>query len=128
MSKAKQLEQLEQQCRERGVRLMYDDLRSEGGLCRLRDSFFVILNRRLAAETKYRILADALARVREIEATRAAAADLAPAVAPGSTPEPALLPEPASAAETIAASRPEPEFEEPEFGIPIAAGVPDSQS
>ena len=33
MSKAKQqLDQLEQECRTRGVKLIYDDLRSEGGL------------------------------------------------------------------------------------------------
>jgi len=63
MSKTSRLEQLEQECKERGVRLIYDDLRSEGGLCRLRGSFYLILNRRLAFETKIRIIADALARV-----------------------------------------------------------------
>jgi len=111
MSRATRLEQLEQECHGRGVKLIYDDLRSEGGLCRLRDGYFLILNRRLAAETKARIIADALARV----------------------PERILQPEPAaqvSPAETtpVVVDYPEPVYEEPEVGVTVTAGVPDSQS
>jgi hypothetical protein len=111
MSKAKQLEQLEQECHTRGVKLIYDDLRSEGGLCRLRGSFYLILNRRLASETKARIILGALARV----------------------PERIPQPEPAvqvSTEETapVVVDYPEPAYEEPGIGVPVAAGIPDSQS
>jgi hypothetical protein len=118
MSKAKQLEQLEQECKERGVKLIYDDLRSEGGLCRLRGSYYVILNRRLASETKTRIIVDALARVREMIETRPTVSDRVPRVPV------------TDAAETApqVVDYPEPVFEESAVGVPVAAGVPDSQS
>ncbi len=135
VTKAKQLEQLEQQCKDRGVRLVYDDLRSEGGLCRLRDSFYVILNRRLAAETKYRIIADALARVGDctrmgtVPKTEsvAAASDSVPSAPQEIGVETAAVPEPVEAPASLATTRPEFEYEEPEFGVPISAGVQDSQ-
>jgi hypothetical protein len=111
MSKRSRLEQLEQECHTRGVKLIYDDLRSEGGLCRLRGSFYLILNRRLASETKARIIADALARVPERIPQ----------------PEPAEQVSPAETAPFVV-DYPEPVYEEPEFGVPVTAGVPDSQS
>jgi len=125
MSKAKQLEQLEQECHTRGVKLIYDDLRSEGGLCRLRGSFYLILNRRLASETKARIIADALARVRDMTDK---GHDRNP---PGiSDRVPLSADRVPSAAETtpVVVDYPEPVYEEPEFGVPVTAGVPDSQS
>jgi len=111
MSKTSRLEKLEQECHTRGVKLIYDDLRSEGGLCRLRGSFYLILNRRLASETRVRIIADALARI----------------------PERIPHPEPAvqvSRAEPtpVAVDYPEPVYEEPAVGVPVTAGVPDSQN
>jgi hypothetical protein len=63
MNSKRRLEQLEQQCIDMEVKLCYDDLRSEGGLCRLRRTFYVIMNRRSSVETRIRILEDALARV-----------------------------------------------------------------
>jgi hypothetical protein len=63
MSVKKGLEALEQQCRDAGVKLIYDDLRGEGGLCRLRDRFFLILNRRAAPETRVRLIAEGLAKL-----------------------------------------------------------------
>jgi hypothetical protein len=118
MTKAKQLEQLEQECKERGVKLMYDDLRSEGGLCRLRGSYYVILNRRLASETKTRIIADALARMREMTETRPTVSDRIPSVPLTDAAEiaPAVI------------DHPEPVYEEPAVGVPVAAGVPDSHN
>lgn len=123
MSKAKQLEQLEQECKDCGVRLIYDDLRSEGGLCRLRDGYYVILNRRLASETKTRIITDALARVREMidkghDRNQPGISDRVPSV-------------PVTDASETAPSvvdYPEPVYEESEVGVPVAAGVPDGQS
>ncbi len=117
MSKTSRLEQLEQECHTRGVKLIYDDLRSEGGLCRLRGSFYLILNRRLAAETKARIIVDALARVpehaRDMTETRPAVSDRVPS---------------AAEAQPVVVDYPEPVYEEPEVGVPVTAGVSDSQS
>ncbi len=124
MSKTSRLEQLEQECHTRGVRLIYDDLRSEGGLCRLRGSFYLILNRRLASETKVRIIADALARVPE----RGDMTALSDRGRSGQTAE--VSDRVPSAAETapVVVDYPEPVYEEPEFGVPVTAGVPESQS
>jgi hypothetical protein len=117
MSKTAKLEQLEQECHTRGVRLIYDDLRSEGGLCRLRGCYYLILNRRLASETKARIIADALRRVperaRDMTESRPAVSDRVPS---------------AGEAAPVVEGRPEPQYEEPEVGVPVAAGVSDSQS
>ena len=138
MSKTSRLEQVEQECKERGVRLIYDDVRSEGGLCRLRGSYYVILNRRLASETKTRIIVDALARVGDCTRTvrqghltpmgtvpktesDAAVSDRVP-----STPVPSS--EPVEAPAPLSTPRPEFEYEEPEVGVPVSAGIPDSQS
>ena len=111
MSKTAKLEQLEQECHTRGVKLIYDDLRTEGGLCRLRGCFYLILNRRLASETRVRIIADALARVPERIPQ----------------PEPAEQVSPAETAPVVE-GYPEPAYEEPAVGVPVIAGVPDSQS
>jgi hypothetical protein len=125
MSKTSRLEQLEQECKERGVKLIYDDLRSEGGLCRLRGSYYVILNRRLASETKTRIIVDALARVRDTIETRPAVSDRVPNV-----PEAGVLTPVTDATETapVVVDYPESVYEEPGVGVPVTAGVPDSQS
>ena len=111
MSKTTKLEQLEQECHGRGVRLIYDDLRSEGGLCRLRGCYYLILNRRLASETKARIIVDALTRV------------------PEQMPQPGPA-EQVSHVETapVVEGYPVPVYEEPEVGVPVTAGVPDNQS
>jgi hypothetical protein len=57
---------LEQSCQERGIKLIYDDLQSEGGLCRLRDNYYIIINRRASTETRVRILRDSLGRMGEV--------------------------------------------------------------
>ena len=125
MSKTSRLEQVEQECKQRGVRLIYDDLRSEGGLCRLRGSFYLILNRRLAAETKTRIIVDALARVRDMIETRPAASDSV-----SNVPEAGVSTPVTDATKTapVVVDYPEPVYEEPAVGVPVTAGVPDSQS
>ena len=125
MSKTSRLEQAEHECKERGVRLIYDDLRSEGGLCRLRDGYYLILNRRLAAETKTRIIGDALARARDMIETRRTASESVPNV-----PE-AGVSTPVTDASEIAppvVDYPESVYEEPSVGVPVSVGVPDSQS
>ncbi len=57
---------LEQSCQERGIKLIYDDLQSEGGLCRLRENYYIIINRRASTETRVRILRDSLGRMGEV--------------------------------------------------------------
>ncbi len=133
MNTKKRLEQLEQECHGRGVKLIYDDLRGDGGLCRLRDGYFLILNRRLASETKARIIADALARVREVsdkghDRNSPGISDRVPVSADSvPSPEPAVQPSPA-ATERVIEERPEPVYEEHLTGVPVAAGVTDDQS
>ncbi|MEO0005758.1 MAG: hypothetical protein ABIK49_07145 [candidate division WOR-3 bacterium] len=53
---------LEERCKELGLKVIYDDLRGEGGMCRLRNEYLVIINRRAAVHTKIRILEQALKR------------------------------------------------------------------
>lgn len=66
INKAKQiLAELEARCVEAGIKLVYDDLCGEGGLCRVRDQFWVIVNRRVSVVTKIRILNEVLKKVGE---------------------------------------------------------------
>lgn len=67
---------------ERGVRLAYDDLQGEGGLCRLRDCWYLVINRRLAAESRVRLIHQALERVPQ----RTPQPAPAPTVGPDSIP------------------------------------------
>jgi len=61
------LDGLERECKQIGVKLVYDELQSEGGLCRAHDSYYVIINRRASAETRIRIIRDSLADIRRRE-------------------------------------------------------------
>jgi len=131
MSKTSRLEQLEQECHGRGVKLIYDDLRGDGGLCRLRDGYFLILNRRLASETKARIIADALARVpgdwaRQVESGKS---QVRTSPFPLS-PLPSTVPKTGSECPPVPVIEecPEPVYEEHLAGVPVAAGVTDDQS
>jgi hypothetical protein len=63
MSTKNTLDALEQACKDLKVRLVYDELKGEGGLCRLRDSWHLILNRRLSVESRIRLIREALAQV-----------------------------------------------------------------
>jgi|UniRef100_A0A7V3PTL6 hypothetical protein len=57
------VKELEARCTELGLKVIYDDLRSEGGVCRVHNRWLVIINRRSSAATKIRILEQALRRV-----------------------------------------------------------------
>jgi hypothetical protein len=54
--------ELEARCAELGLKVIYDDLRGEGGVCRVHNRLLVIINRRCSAATKIRILEQALRR------------------------------------------------------------------
>jgi hypothetical protein len=79
MTPKKRLEGLEQACRDHGVRLVYDDLQGEGGMCRLRDNYMIVINRRAAADTRVRIIGDALERIQAARSRQAAPSLTAPA-------------------------------------------------
>ena len=57
------LGQLEERCREQGVKITYGQLQGEGGLCRLRESHIIIINNRASNATRARIIAEALMRL-----------------------------------------------------------------
>ncbi|MBM3315849.1 hypothetical protein FJY71_08460 [candidate division WOR-3 bacterium] len=79
-----ELARLEAECRQRGVKLVYDDLRGEGGLCRVRKSFYIIINRRASTETRIRMIGTCLGKLPAEQPTAAAATT--PQPAPVETP------------------------------------------
>jgi hypothetical protein len=86
MSAKQMLAELEARCARLGVKLFYDDLRSDGGPCRANACYYVVINRRASVETRVRILAQALPLIEERldEERRARAA--APSAAAASEP------------------------------------------
>lgn len=59
------LDRLVARCDEQGIRIAYDDLQTEGGFCRLRDKYIIVINRRAATGTRVRIITDALEQIAE---------------------------------------------------------------
>ncbi len=57
--------ELEARCQELGIRVIYDELRGEGGICRVRDRLMVIINRRVSVQTRIRMLEAALQRAEQ---------------------------------------------------------------
>ncbi len=54
------VKELEAKCAQLGVRVIYDELRSEGGVCRVKGAILIIINRRASLPTRIRILSEAL--------------------------------------------------------------------
>lgn len=63
MTKKELLTHLEAVAKQVGVKVIYDDLRSEGGFCRCKDRYFLILNTRLSASQKINIIVAGLAQL-----------------------------------------------------------------
>lgn len=61
MTKRVILQQLEAVAKQIGVKVVYDDLRGEGGFCRCKDRHYLILNFRLSQAQKIDLLAQGLA-------------------------------------------------------------------
>lgn len=61
MTKKEILQQLEAVAKQIGVKVVYDDLRGEGGFCRCKDRHYLILNSRLSQAQKIDLLAQGLA-------------------------------------------------------------------
>lgn len=55
---------LEQECKQMGVKLIYDELQSEGGWCRVKGEYKIIINRRTSPESRARIIREALLEIR----------------------------------------------------------------
>ncbi|MGQ9707349.1 MAG: hypothetical protein ACUVUR_00540 [bacterium] len=66
-NQTKVLAELEQRCGELGLRVVYDDLHGEGGMCRLRNQYLVIINRRASAPTRIRMLEQALKKYEAVK-------------------------------------------------------------
>lgn len=63
MNKNEQLEKLEQTLKSNSVRVIYDTLKSEGGVCKLKEKYYVIVNRNISIDQKISILANSLMRI-----------------------------------------------------------------
>ncbi|MEO0093569.1 MAG: hypothetical protein ABIK67_04865 [candidate division WOR-3 bacterium] len=63
MTKKELLTHLESVAKQLGIKVIYDDLRSEGGFCRCKDRYFLILNTRLSASQKINLIVAGLAKL-----------------------------------------------------------------
>lgn len=61
MTKKDILQHLEAVAKQIGVRVIYDELRGEGGFCRCKDRHYLILNNRLSQNQKIDLLIQGLA-------------------------------------------------------------------
>lgn len=61
MTKKEILIELENFLQSAEIRLIYDDIEGEGGLCELKGKPYIIINRRLPVENKIKIIAQELA-------------------------------------------------------------------
>lgn len=66
MIKNEELEKLEQALKEKSIKIIYDTLYSEGGLCRVKDRYYVIINRYLTIDEKIELLTRSLLEYNEI--------------------------------------------------------------
>jgi hypothetical protein len=66
MIKNEQLEKLEETLRNQSIKIIYDTLYSEGGFCRVKDRYYVIINRRLSLEEKVELLSKSLLELTKI--------------------------------------------------------------
>jgi hypothetical protein len=63
MTKKELLQHLEGVAKQVGVKVIYDDLRGEGGFCRCKDRHYLILNSRLSQNQKIDLLIQGLANL-----------------------------------------------------------------
>lgn len=63
MNKNERLKKLENTLEENAVRVIYDKLKSEGGLCKVRNKYYLIINRNLSIEQKITIMSESLLEV-----------------------------------------------------------------
>ena len=66
MIKNEQLEKLEETLKSYSVKIIYDTLHSEGGLCRVKDRYYVIINRYLTLDEKIELLSKSLLEFTEL--------------------------------------------------------------
>jgi len=60
MLKNEQIEKLERELKNYSIKIIYDTLYSKGGFCRVKDRYYVIINRHLTLEEKIELLSRSL--------------------------------------------------------------------
>ncbi|MBS4015732.1 MAG: hypothetical protein KGZ86_04780 [Candidatus Latescibacteria bacterium] len=63
MNKNEKIKELEQTLQRNSVRVIYDNLKSEGGLCKVKDKYYIIINKNISAEQKIEILSYGLMHI-----------------------------------------------------------------
>ncbi len=66
MIKNEQIEKLEAELKNHSIKIIYDTLYSEGGLCRVKDRYYVIINRHLTMDEKAELLTKSLLDYNEL--------------------------------------------------------------
>jgi hypothetical protein len=56
MNQKEQLQKLEKALQDNFVRIIYDVLKSEGGLCKVKNQYYLIINRNLSLDQKIELL------------------------------------------------------------------------
>lgn len=70
MIKNEEIARLEEALKSYSIKIIYDTLHSEGGLCRLKDRYYVIINRYLSLDEKIDLLSRSLLEYQEIISTK----------------------------------------------------------
>lgn len=70
MIKNEQIKKLEAELKAHSIKIIYDTLHTEGGLCRLKDRYYVIINRYLSLDEKIELLSRSLLEYQEIISTK----------------------------------------------------------
>lgn len=60
MNKNEKIKQLEETAQKNSVRIIYDILKSDGGLCKVKDKYYIIINRNISIEQKIFIISQSL--------------------------------------------------------------------
>jgi hypothetical protein len=66
MNKYEKIKELEQTLQNNAVRIIYDTLKSDGGLCKVKDKYYIIINKNISVEQKIDILSQGLINISRI--------------------------------------------------------------
>lgn len=60
VNKNERINELEDTLNKNSVRIIYDNLKSDGGLCKVKDKYYIIINKNISTEQKILILSQGL--------------------------------------------------------------------
>lgn len=60
MNKNERIKELEDSLENNSVRIIYDNLKSDGGLCKVKNKYYIIINKNISVEQKIHILSQGL--------------------------------------------------------------------